>query len=98
MSHELEFDVLDEAALEEELQKLEAWQREGPAIRKTFSYDSFLEAMAFVNRVAALADELDHHPDIQVSYKRVTMTCVTHKKNAVTKADVMIAGKIDALA
>lgn len=94
----LELEVLDDDAIEEVLDDLDGWSREDNMIRKTFVHDSFLEAIAFVNRVAVVAERLDHHPDFEIHYKNVTLRCWTHKINAITKADVELARNIEIIA
>ena len=53
--------------------------------------------MAFVNRVADAAEDIDHHPDIAISYDRVTMSITTHSAGGLTRRDFRLAGKIDGL-
>ena len=98
MATQLEFDVLDDESIDDALDNLHDWQRDGAAIRKTYVCGSFLEAIAFINRVAVVAEGLDHHPDIQIEYKKVTLRCSTHKNNAVTKADMALAHEIEKVA
>lgn len=98
MATKLEFDVLDDESIEDALENMHEWQRDGAAIRKTYACGSFLEAIAFVNRLAVVAEGMDHHPDIQINYKQVTLRCGTHKNNAVTKADITLAQEIDKVA
>ena len=76
-----------------------AWERDGDAIARAFELPDFAAAMAFVNRVAALAEEADHHPDILVhGWNRVRLTLSTHSAGGLTRADLDMAGRIDALA
>ncbi len=98
MAIELEYDVLDDARVAAALKNLPGWEQDGPAIRKQYSFDSFMEAVAFVNRVAATAEHINHHPDIIVNYKKVTIRFWTHKKNATTGADVYTAAEVDKVA
>lgn len=95
MSVDLETEVLDDETIDDVLDNLDAWLRDGNAIKKTFVHDSFLEAIAFVNRVAVVAEGLDHHPDFEIHNKAVTLRCWTHKHNAITKADVELANNIE---
>lgn len=98
MATQMEYDVLDDESIEDALDTLPDWQRDEMAIRKTFAFDSFLEAIFFINRLAVVAESLDHHPDIQVDYKKVTLRCWTHKNHATTKADVTLAHEIEKVA
>lgn len=97
MPTQTEYDVLNDEQIAEALKSLPGWERDGVAIKKDFEFKSFLEAVAFFNRVAAIANEMDHHPDAYISYTDVTMRIWTHKKKAITKADVALAQKIQQL-
>jgi len=78
------------------LGSLTGWQSDGHSLRKQYTLDSFGAAIAFVNRVAALADAADHHPDILVEYKRVTLTLTSHDAGGLTGRDFALAARIDA--
>jgi 4a-hydroxytetrahydrobiopterin dehydratase len=74
---------------------LDSWEFRGKDIRKQYRFGGFKEAMAFVNRVAALAEEVDHHPDFLVEYDRVTLTLTSHDSGGLTERDFRLARKID---
>ena len=75
-----------------------AWEREGDAIARDLKLADFAAAMAFVNRVAELAEEADHHPDILVhGWNRVRLTLSTHSAGGITQNDLDLARRIDAL-
>jgi 4a-hydroxytetrahydrobiopterin dehydratase len=74
------------------------WIETGGALERTFELPSFREAIAFVNRVADLAEEANHHPDIAVSYRKVTLRWTTHSAGGITDRDYELAGKTDGLA
>ncbi len=74
------------------------WHEDGGALAKTFDRGSFNGAIAFVNAVAAVAERLDHHPDITVSWKEVTIRTWSHDVNAITERDAALARAIDSLA
>jgi len=74
------------------------WTREGDAIRKQFTFADFLQAIAFVNRLAPEAEKADHHPDIVINYKRVTLTYSTHSEGGLTEKDFVGAATADRLA
>ncbi len=76
---------------------LKGWALEGDAIRKQYTFASFADAIAFVNRLAREADAADHHPDILVSYKRVTLTYSTHSEGGLTEKDFTGAATADRL-
>ena len=78
---------LSRADAEEKLKALSGWTLEGDAIKKQFTFKDFLEAIAFVNRLAPEAEAADHHPDILINYKRVTLTYTTHSEGGLTDKD-----------
>ena len=75
---------------------LPGWELEGSAITKLYKFADFKEAMTFVNRVAELAESLDHHPDILIQYSKVRLTLVTHSAKGLTEKDLRLARAIDA--
>jgi len=74
------------------------WDEVDGALERTFELPSFPEAIAFVDRVAELAEAEDHHPDIDVRYKRVTLRWSTHSAGGITDRDVELAGRSAELA
>jgi len=64
-------------------------------LTKSYKFENFSKAMEFVNGVARIAEERDHHPDILVKYNNVTLTFQTHTENAVTEKDLRLAAEID---
>ena len=77
---------------------MSGWQREGEALVRELKFDDFAAAMAYVNRVADLAEEVDHHPDILVhGWNHVRLTLTTHSAGALTDNDYAMARRIDAL-
>ena len=80
------------------LARLNGWSLDGDAILKQYTFPSFADAIAFVNRLAPEADKADHHPDILVSYKRVTLTYSTHSEGGLTAKDFAGAEAADAAA
>jgi 4a-hydroxytetrahydrobiopterin dehydratase len=89
---------LSQAEIAERLQKLNnGWTLEGDAIRKTYTFKDFMEAIAFVNRLAPEAEKVDHHPDILINYKRVTLTYSTHSEGGLTDKDFAGAATADRL-
>lgn len=73
-----------------------SWRRDGDWLEKTSTFKDFREAMAFVNRVAELAEERNHHPDISISWNRVTLRLTTHDRGGLTERDFDLAQAIDA--
>ena len=78
------------------LAALKGWEIDGDRLRKRYEFDSFASAVAFVNRVAGLAEAADHHPDIFVEYRHVTLTLTTHDSGGLTARDFSLAARIDA--
>ena len=77
---------------------LSGWTLDGDAIRKQFTFEDFPQAIAFVNRIAPEAEKADHHPDILINYKRVTLTYSTHSEGGLTDKDFAGAEEADRLA
>ena len=90
--------ILSEKQVEQQLSKLHDWALEGRAIRKQFTFNDFPAAVAFVNRLVPDAQAADHHPDIIINYKRVTLIYSTHSEGGLTQKDFDGARKADALA
>ncbi len=74
------------------------WRQEGEALVRDLRFDDFAGAMAYVNRVADLAEEVNHHPDILIhGWNNVRLTLTTHSAGGLTENDHEMAQKIDAL-
>jgi 4a-hydroxytetrahydrobiopterin dehydratase len=89
--------LLDEPAIREGLAAVPEWRRDGDAIRRELRFPSFAEAIAFVDRVAALAEAADHHPDIDIRWRRVVLVLTTKASHGLTWRDFDLAPRIDAL-
>jgi 4a-hydroxytetrahydrobiopterin dehydratase len=87
--------VLQKRDVETRLADLPGWKRHDDDIRKKYEFSGFSEAMVFVNRVAALAEAADHHPDIEIKYNRVRLALSTHSEGGVTQKDLDLAAQID---
>jgi 4a-hydroxytetrahydrobiopterin dehydratase len=85
----------DEAQVKRELSVLTGWKYDTGTIRKQYTFASFRDSIAFVNRVADLAEAADHHPDIMIWYKVVTIVLTTHEIAGISKKDITLAIKID---
>jgi 4a-hydroxytetrahydrobiopterin dehydratase len=83
---------------ERRMKSLTGWTLDGDAIRKQYTFGDFPEAIAFVNRLAPEAEKADHHPDILINYKRVTLTYSTHSEGGLTAKDFDGAAMADTLA
>ena len=80
------------------LQTLKGWTLDGDAIKKQFTFRDFPEAVRFVDRLVPVAEAADHHPDILINYKRVTLTYSTHSEGGLTDKDFAGAELADSLA
>jgi 4a-hydroxytetrahydrobiopterin dehydratase len=89
---------LSRAEAEQRLTSVTGWTLEGEAIRKQFTFRDFPEAIAFLNRLVPGAESADHHPDILVNYKRVTLTFSTHSEGGLTDKDFDGAAMADRVA
>jgi 4a-hydroxytetrahydrobiopterin dehydratase len=76
----------------------DGWDEVGDALQRTFEFETFPDAIAFVNRVAELAEAENHHPDIRIDYRRVTLRWWTHTAGGVTARDAELAGRSGELA
>ena len=78
---------LSPAEIEARLRELNGWELAGNAIRKQFVFSGFPAAVAFVSRLVPHAEAADHHPDVAINYKRVTLTYSTHSQGGLTARD-----------
>ena len=88
---------LSDLEVQRALGGLAGWSRRGDALVKTYTFARFGEGIAFVGRVAKVADEMDHHPDIDIRYTKIRVALSTHDAGGITGMDVDLAGRIDAL-
>jgi 4a-hydroxytetrahydrobiopterin dehydratase len=88
---------LSDAQIEEQLATLDGWIRDGDAILKQYTLGGFPDAIAFVTRLAFDAEAADHHPEITINYKRVTLIFTTHSEGGLTQKDFDGARAVDAL-
>jgi 4a-hydroxytetrahydrobiopterin dehydratase len=75
-----------------------AWRVESGVLNRTFGFNDFVAALAFVNRVGTAAEQAGHHPDIDIRYNRVSLALVTHDAGGLTEKDFALAAAIDKLA
>jgi len=88
---------LEQNEIEQRLSALEGWAREGETIVKRFSCGDFVGSVGLVNRLMPIAEEMNHHPDLAISWSTVTVTLATHSEGGLTAADFELASRIDAL-
>ena len=89
--------LLSQEEIESRLAGLNGWRQDGRCVRQEYILGSFKDAMDFVNRVAAVAEEMDHHPDISINYTHVTLSITTHSAGGLTHRDFRLASRIDGL-
>lgn len=90
--------LLERDQIEHRLTELDGWQLEGEAIVKRFERGDFSGSVAFVNRITPVANELNHHPDLSISWDTVTVLVTTHSEGGLTESDFELARRIDAAA
>ena len=88
-------DLLDEEEIEQRLDELGDWERDGDEIVKVFEFDDFAASMSFVNAVADMAERYDHHPDIDIRYNKVKLSLSSHSDGGLTGVDFDVAGEIE---
>jgi 4a-hydroxytetrahydrobiopterin dehydratase len=86
---------LSESEIEARLEDLVDWMRQGDEIRKLFMLASFPGAIGFVTQVAFLAEAANHHPDIDIRWRKVVLTLTTHDAGGLTDKDFALAAQID---
>src|SRR5207248_2771724 len=91
-------DLIKQGELKERMKKIPEWELEKKHIERTFEFDDFADAIDFVNAVAEVADEEEHHPDIDIRYNKVRLVVSTHSKGGLTELDFGLAERIDTLA
>lgn len=87
-------ELLSDDAVATALQELPGWERDGESIVRTATLPSFPAAVAVVDRVAAIAEERDHHPDIDIRWRSLTFRCATHSAGGLTELDIALATAI----
>ena len=88
-------DKLNDESIDGWLKGRKGWRRSGHSLIKSFDFLSFRDAIVFVNRVAGIADDIDHHPDIDVRYSTVLISLTTHSAGGLTDKDLKLAEKVD---
>ena len=90
--------TLNETEINQKIQSLPEWTREEAVISRTFEFPNFVEAIAFVNQLVEPAEAAGHHPDIAISYNKVTVSLTTHDAGGLTQKDFDLAETISQLA
>ena len=90
--------LLSDSEIEARLSEHPGWARRGEAIAKTFERGDFVGSVRFLDSIVEPAEAMNHHPDVEISWDKVTVSIATHSEGGVTAADFELAAKIDALA
>lgn len=88
---------LTQSEIQAQLSKLPEWSQVDNKIQRLFKFKNFVEAVAFVNKLVEPAEAADHHPDLEISYNKVTVNLTTHDTGGLTQKDFDLAGTFEAL-
>jgi 4a-hydroxytetrahydrobiopterin dehydratase len=83
--------------LENEIKDLKEWRKINKKLEKNFKFKDFVEAFSFVTKIALIAEKMNHHPDIKITYNIVDIELATHDINGISRNDITLARKIDEL-
>ena len=89
--------LLSDEEIGRRLEAASGWERDGDAIRREFKCGDFKGSVDFVNRLMPVAEAMNHHPDLAISWDTVTVTITTHTEGGLTENDFELASRIDAL-
>ncbi|HEY9646726.1 MAG TPA: 4a-hydroxytetrahydrobiopterin dehydratase [Chroococcidiopsis sp.] len=90
--------LLSETEIQEHLRQLSGWTQEGKSIQSVRTFKDFIEAIKFVNQLVEPAESAGHHPDLMISYNKVTISLTTHDAGGLTSQDFALAEVISQLA
>ena len=90
--------LLSDDEIEQKLRELPGWAREGDSLVCEYKFEDFQGSVDFVNRITPPAEEMNHHPDISISWNKVNLTLSTHSQGGITENDFELAARIDPLA
>jgi 4a-hydroxytetrahydrobiopterin dehydratase len=90
-------DLLENEDLQAALRKCPEWEYEKKAITRTIEFEEFMEAIDFINDLAEIAEEAQHHPEITIRHTRVTLRLTTHDAGGLTELDIQMAQRVDNL-
>lgn len=89
---------LSDEEIQEQLQRIQGWTLQGDVISREFTFQDFPAAMMFMNRLAPIAERLEHHPDWSNSYNKVTINLTSHEAGGLTQSDFDFALEADTAA
>ncbi len=90
-------DLLNSQDIKDSLKRVPEWEHEKKHIERLFEFDDFSDSIDFVNSVAEIAEEDEHHPDIDIRFNKVRLSLSTHSEGGLTEKDFDLAEKIDTL-
>lgn len=90
-------DRIPEEALQQRLKKVPEWEIKKDRLVRSFEFDEFMDGIDFVNGVAEIADDANHHPDILIRYNVVKLSLTTHDSGGITDRDFELAARVDTL-
>lgn len=90
--------LLSDEEIEGRLRERPGWERRGDAIVRELKAADFVGSVDLLNRITPIAEEMNHHPDVSISWNRVTVSLSTHSQGGLTDSDFELAGRIDELA
>lgn len=88
---------MNESTIRKELEFLADWRYSNNAIEKDYSFKNFAEALAFINKVGAIAEKMNHHPELINVYNKVKLRLTTHDAQGVTQKDFDLASAVDSI-
>jgi len=88
-------ELLSDTDIESRVSALDGWERDGDAIVKTFELSDFVGSVEFVRKLVEPAEELGHHPDLSISWNKVSVSITTHAAGGLTENDFVLARRID---
>jgi 4a-hydroxytetrahydrobiopterin dehydratase len=89
--------LLSDLEIQREIKILAGWIKQGEEISKTYEFKDFVQAVGFVNSVSSLAEQANHHPDIDIRWNKVVLRLTTHSEAGITQKDIALAKQIDSL-
>ena len=89
--------ILNGSEIQRDLKNLTGWVKNGDEIKKKFEFKDFIQAMAFVNSIAMLAERANHHPDIDIRWNKVQLVLSTHSEGGITQKDIALAKEIESI-
>jgi 4a-hydroxytetrahydrobiopterin dehydratase len=90
--------VLNDDEIQRRLGDLPGWERDGDALKRQFKFEDFQASIDFVNRITPAAEDMNHHPDLAISWNTVECKLSTHSQGGITENDFELASQINDLA